>query len=214
MSETNGPLILLADDHVLIRDALASVILRRVPGARCECTDTAAETIKAVTRAEWSLLVLDLGLPGGREFEALRQVRALRPSLPILVYSMFPEQKMGVAAIEAGADGYLCKTADRETVAKAVAETLAGDGYRSERLRRLLTQRASGRARGDVALSPRELEVLIELGRGRSNKEIAAGLAISVTSVGTYRTRIMDKLGVSTTADLLRHVIEHRLTRE
>jgi DNA-binding NarL/FixJ family response regulator len=214
MSEVPVPRILLADDHVLIRDALPSAISRRVLNAQFECVGTAAATIEAVTRAEWSLLVLDLGLPGGREFETLRQVRALRPALPILVYSMFPEHKMGVAAIEAGADGYLCKTADRATIAVAVAVTLEGNGYRSAALQELLAKRARERGAGAAALSPRELEVLIELGRGRSNKEIAADLGISVTSVGTYRTRIMDKLGVSTTADLLRYVVEHRLTRE
>lgn len=214
MSEVPVPRILLADDHVLIRDALPSAISRRVPDAQFECVGTAAATIEAVTRTEWSLLVLDLGLPGGREFETLRQVRAQRPALPILVYSMFPEHKMGVAAIEAGADGYLCKTADRATIAGAVAETLEGGGYRSAALQELLAKRARERGGSAAALSPRELEVLIELGRGLSNKEIAAGLGISVTSVGTYRTRLMEKLGVSTTADLLRYVVEHRLTRE
>jgi DNA-binding NarL/FixJ family response regulator len=213
MSEDPVPQILLADDHVLIRDALPSAIRRRVPGAEFECVGTAADAIDAVTRMKWSLVVLDLGLPGGTELETLRRVRELRPGMPILVFSMFPEQKMGVAAIEAGADGYLCKTADRATIATAVAETLAGSGYRSERLRELLTKRVSERRGRAAALSQRELEVLIELGRGRSNKEIAADMGISVTSVGTYRTRIMDKLGLRTTADLLRYVVDHRLVR-
>lgn len=208
------PLILLADDHGLIRDALPSVIRRQVPGARCECVSTAGAAVEAVARTAWDLVVLDLGLPGGGELEALRRARALRPTMPILVFSMFPEEKMGVAAIEAGADGYLCKTADRTTVATAVAETLAGRGYRSPALAELLAKRVRDR-RGDLpALSQREMEVLIGLGRGRSNKEIAADLAISVTSVGTYRARIMDKLGLRTTADLLRYVVEHRLARD
>ncbi|MBI2513008.1 MAG: response regulator transcription factor [Opitutae bacterium] len=208
------PRILLADDHGLIRDALPSAIRRRVPRAQFECVGTAADTIAAVMRREWSLVVLDLGLPGGTELETLRHVRELRPALPILVFSMFPEAKMGVAAIEAGASGYLCKTADRATIGAAVAETLAGEGYRSVRLRELLAKRARERHGEAAALSRRELEVLIELGRGRSNKEIAAGLGVSVTSVGTYRTRIMEKLGLRTTADLLRYVVEHRLLRE
>lgn len=214
MSEAPVPQILLADDHVLIRDALPSAIRRKVPGARFECVGTAADAIEAVTRREWSLVVLDLGLPGGTELETLRRLRTLRPALPILVFSMFPEEKMGVAAIEAGASGYLCKTADRATIGVAAVETLTGEGYRSARLRESLAKRG-GERRGEMAaLSRRELEVLIDLGRGRSNKEIAASLDISVTSVGTYRVRIMDKLGLRTTADLLRYVVEHRLVRE
>jgi len=214
MPEDHAPRILLADDHGLIRDALPSAIRRRVPGARFESAGTSLAAIEAVARTAWSLVVLDLGLPGGTELETLRRMRELRPAMPILVFSMFPEEKMGVAAIEAGADGYLCKTADRAAVAAAAAETLAGNGHRSARLQELLAKRAGERAGEAAALSRRELEVLIELGRGRSNKEVAAKLGVSVTSVGTYRTRIMDKLDLRTTADLLRHVVEHRLVRE
>lgn len=213
MAQNTASSILLADDHVLIRDALPAAIRQRVPGAEFECVGTAAAAIEAVTRTEWNLVVLDLGLPGGTELETLRRVRELRPEVPILVFSMFPEQKMGVAAIEAGADGYLCKTADRATIGEAVAETLAGRGYRNAHLRELLAKRVSERRGRAAALSQRELEVLIALGRGRSNKEIAADFGISVTSVGTYRTRILDKLGLRTTADLLRYVVEHRLVR-
>lgn len=214
MTELFEPHILLADDHVLIRDALPAAIRRSVPQAQFECVGTAATALEAVTRRDWNLVVLDLGLPGGTELETLRRVRELRPKMPILVFSMFPEQKMGVAAIEAGADGYLCKTADRALVAQAVAETLAGKGYRSELLRELLAKSLSERRGKAAALSRRELEVLIELGRGQSNKEIAARLGVSVTSVGTYRARILEKLGLRTTAELLRYVVEHRLVRE
>lgn len=214
MAEDPVSRILLADDHVLVRDALPAAIRRRVAGARFECVGTATAAVAAVEREPWHLVVLDLGLPGGSELETLRRVRAARPTMPILVFSMFPEEKMGVAALDAGADGYLCKTADRATIGEAVAETLAGRGYRSAALASLLVKRA-GKRRGALSdLSQREMEVLIGLGRGRSNKEVAADLAISVTSVGTYRMRIMEKLGLRTTADLLRYVVEHRLARD
>lgn len=214
MAEDPVSRILLADDHVLVRDALPAAIRRRVAGAQFECVGTASAALAAVAREAWHLVVLDLGLPGGTELETLRRVRAARPTMPILVFSMFPEEKMGVAALDAGADGYLCKTADRATIGEAVAETLAGRGYRSAALANLLVKRA-GKRRGALSdLSQREMEVLIGLGRGRSNKEVAADLAISVTSVGTYRMRIMEKLGLRTTADLLRYVVEHRLARD
>lgn len=211
MSEETVARILLADDHALVRDALKAAIRRRVSGAKFEYAGTAGEVMAAVEREPWNLVVLDLGLPGGTELETLRRVRALRPEVPILVFSMFPEHKMGLAAIEAGADGYLCKTADRVTIGQAATETLAGRGYRSPELQALLAKRPGARRGAMAALSQREVEVLIGLGRGRSNKEVAAALGISVTSVGTYRTRIMDKLGLRTTADLLRYVVEHRL---
>lgn len=212
MTEPKAPRILLADDHALIRDALPAFIRRRLPLAEFELVSSAPAVLAAVAGQPWDLVVLDLGLPGASEFSTLRRVRELQPRLPVLVLSMHAEEKMGLAALDAGADGYLCKTADGASVAGAVAETLAGRGYRSPRLQALLARRTEQKSR-TVALSPRELEVLVELGAGRSNKEIAAKLGVSVTSVGTYRTRIMEKLGLETTADLLRYVVEHRLSR-
>ena len=213
MSEACTPRILIADDHELIRVALPTAIRRGVPGAFFAAVATAAEAVAAVEREKWDLLVLDLGLPDAGEFQTLRRIRALCPQLPVLVLSMFAEEKMGVAALEAGANGYLCKTADRAAIAQAAAETLAGRGHVSGKLRALLAGRRPAASAMKISLSPRELEVLVDLGRGLSNKEIAAKLAVSVSSVGTYRVRLMAKLGLHTTADLLRFVVEHGLTR-
>ena len=208
-----APRILIADDHELIRDALPGAIRRRLPTATFESVATASAVITAAQRERWDLLVLDLGLPGMGELDTLRRVRALQPALPVLVLSMFAEEKMGVAALEAGADGYLCKTADRNAIAHAAAETLAGRGHVSENLRSLLARRPRRPGGSITALSPREVDVLLDLGRGLSNKEIAARLAVGVTTVATYRARIMEKLALRTAADLHRFVIEQELTR-
>lgn len=214
MPETPAPRILLADDHALVRDALPAAIRKKMPGAQFEKVSTAPAVEAAVAREPWDLVVLDLGLPGDGELGTLRQLRALRPHLPILVFSTFPEEKMGALALEAGASGYLCKTADRAVIATAVAETLAGRGYVSANLQALRAQRDKAQPGELGDLSPRELEVLLALGRGRSNKEIADQLAIGITSVTTYRARILEKLHLKTTADLVRYVVEHRLSRE
>lgn len=213
MSVPVKPTILLADDHTLIRDALPAAIRKQIPGAQFLKTANAADTVAIVAEGGCDLVVLDLGLPGGGELETLRRLRTLKPELRILVFSMFPESKMGVPAIDAGADGYLCKTADRLTIAKAVSEILAGQGYASEGLRELLRARIDPRRGKVMALSPRELEVLVSLGHGRSAKEIAADLGIAVSSVGTYRLRIMEKLDLRTSADVVRYVVEHRILR-
>lgn len=205
---------MLADDHSLIRDALTATIRRTIGETVFGEATTSAEVVAKVEGAAWDLVVLDLGLPGGGEFGTLRRLRALRPELPILVLSMFNEEKMGVAAIEAGANGYLCKTADRALIRTAVAAMLAGRGYLSDGLRALLAQRMGESPRGRGPLSARELEVLLALGRGLPQKDIAAQLQLSASSVATYRTRIMEKLQLQTTADLQRYVVEHRLVHE
>jgi len=215
MPEPTATRILLADDHGLIRDALPVAIRKRVPGATFVGVGTAAEVVAAVEREAWSLVVLYLGLPGSAgELATLKTLRALRPEIPVLVLSMFSEEKFGVAAIEAGAAGYLAKTADRAAIGEAVAEVLAGRGYRTAALQAQLDARHERDRRGIGALSPRELDVLLALARGASNKEISARLKVGVTTVATYRARLLEKLGLRTTADLLRYVVEHRLTRD
>lgn len=215
MTDTRAPRILLADDHALIRDALPGAIRRALPRATFVGVGTAAEVVAAVEREAWDLVVLDLGLPGSDgEFATLQRLRALRPELPILVFTMFSEEKFGVPAIEAGASGYLAKTADRATIAEAAAATLAGRGYRSPRLAALLGSRVSGARSGVSALSSRERDVLRQLADGASNKQISAQLNVGVSTVATYRTRLLQKLGVRTTAELIRYVVEHRLHRD
>lgn len=209
----SAPKILLADDHTLIRDALPVAIRKQIPDAQFLKTANAADTVAMVAAGGCDMVVLDLGLPGGGELETLRRLRELSPTLRILVFSMFPEAKMGVPAIDAGADGYLCKTAERATIGQAVKAILAGAGYASETLRGLLHARIDPRRGKVMALSPRELEVLTALGQGESAKEVAARLGIAVTSVGTYRLRVMEKLDLRTNADLVRYVVEHRILR-
>lgn len=213
MPDAISPRILIADDHALIRDGLKTVLRLISPAARCEEVGTAREAVAAVEGAPWDLVVLDLGLPEGDEFATLRRLRRVRPAMPILVFSMFSEERMGRSALAAGASGYLCKTADRALIGAAIAETLAGRGYVSKRLAESL-ERQPGLSEGAASvLSAREWEVLLALGRGLSSKEIAAHLGVGVSSVGTYRMRVMEKLSLRTTADLQRYIVDHRLVQ-
>ncbi|WP_438481889.1 response regulator [Oleiharenicola lentus] len=212
MPDTASPRILLADDHGLIRDALPRAIRKKIPTAQFEKVSNAFEAEGAIVATDFDLVVLDLGLPGAGELETLRRLRVLRPHLPILVFTSFSEEKMGRAALDAGANGFLAKTADPALIAIAASETLAGRGYVSEKLKELRTSRPPF-GTSTHSLSARELEVLTDLGRGLGQKEIAARLGVSVPSVATYRARIMEKLRLRTTADLLRYVVENRLTR-
>ncbi|MCF3649745.1 response regulator [Synoicihabitans lomoniglobus] len=207
----SSPRILVADDHVLIREAIPNTIRQHLPGATFALVGDATATLKAVTTSSWDLVVLDLGLPGSCEMDTVRALRERCPALPILVFTMFPESKMGAAAIEAGASGYLCKTADLAALVQATITLLEGRRYHSEKLGRQLAQRSTARRGNLSALSPREVEVLTQLGAGLSNKEIAAQLDLAVSSVGTYRARLLEKLQLRTTADLLRFVVEHGL---
>jgi two-component system, NarL family, invasion response regulator UvrY len=210
MSTPTKPRILIADDHSLVRDSLPYILQRTLPDATYGKATNSAEVFTAIENEAWDIVILDLGLPGDREVETLTRLRLLRPELPILVLSMFPEKKMGAIAIRAGASGYLCKTADVAVIAHAVQETLAGKGFISPALEKLLATTRTP-ARGLSSLSDREVEVLILLGEGFSLKEIASKLDITVSSIGTYRARLLEKLHLQTSADLVRYVIENRV---
>tara|TARA_R110002111_G_scaffold87480_1_gene136976 strand:- start:113 stop:751 length:639 start_codon:yes stop_codon:yes gene_type:complete len=211
MPQTSAPRILIADDHALIREALPLIIRPSVPLATFDFASNSAELMSLSDRETWDLIILDIGIPGDREFNALKTLRARFADLPILILSMFPEQKMGALAIEAGATGYVCKTVESAVIAKAVVTLLDGQKWISPRIQRNLAKQG-GSARGNYNdLSTQEGKVLRLLAHGHSNKQIAVLLKISVSSVGTYRQRILDKLGLDSTSKLVRYVIEHRL---
>lgn len=210
MKIPRSPRILIADDHALIRDSIPLILEKRFPCAHFGKASNTQEVRTAIEQHQWDMLILDLGLPGDRELQTLKSIRAQRPSLPILVLSMMSESKMGVRAMQAGASGYLCKTANMTIVESAIAQTLAGTNYISEFLRDKLSNTTT-QTLGLLDLSQRETEVLLEFGRGFSAKEIAGKLDVTVSSVGTYRARILEKLQLTTTAELVRYVTEQRL---
>ena len=211
MPQNRAPRILIADDHALIREALPLIIRPSVPLATFDFASNSTELMTLSDREIWDLIILDIGIPGDREFTALKILRERFAELPILTLSMFPEQKMGALAIEAGATGYLCKTVESPVIAKAVVALLDGQKWISSRIQRNLAKQG-GAGRGNYNdLSTQEGKVLRLLAHGHSNKQIAVLLKVSISSVGTYRQRILEKLGLDSTAKLVRYVIEHRL---
>ena len=205
-----SPRILIADDHALIRDSLPLIMGESMPEAIFGKASNSKEVFQLIETEEWDIVILDLGLPGDREVESLTKIRAIRPNLPILILSMLSEEKMGAISIQAGANGYLCKTADLNLIRIAVTEILAGRQYISWELTATLTT-TKNRPLGLKALSTRETSVLLDLGRGLSIKEIADNMMDTDSSIGTYRSRILDKLDLKNSADLVRYVTEHRL---
>ncbi len=205
------PRILLADHRVVIRAGLRALLGEVLPAAEFGEAVSADEAVAAVTGANWDLVVLALRLPGGVGFTTLQRMRALRSQLPILIFSNMDERKMGLAAIRGGATGYVAKSASRTSIQAAVRDALQHRGVASGEICAEVAQSLSTWAPGPSALSPREIEVLLAIGTGESGKEIAARLKLSASSVSTYRSRILEKLQLRTTADLLRHVVEHRL---
>jgi DNA-binding NarL/FixJ family response regulator len=204
--------ILVVDDHAVVRrgfqqfarDAYSTLVLGEA--------QTAEEALDLVRRERWDLVVMDINLPGRSGLDILRDMKRERPGLPVVIYSMHPEQQYAVRAFRAGASGYVAKASPVEELFLAIRKVMAGGRYVSPWLAERLAQDLAGdRAASADPLSEREHEVLRLIASGRSAGDIAENLHLSVKTVSTYRARALEKLGLRSNAELVRYALEHRL---
>jgi two-component system, NarL family, invasion response regulator UvrY len=202
--------VLLVDDHPVIRQGIRRILTNALTDLDVAEAETGEQAIALCETAVWDLVVLDLSLPGLSGLEVIRDLRLVQPHARIIVVSVHPPHQFARRALSVGAVAYLEKSAAPEEMVKAVTEVLAGRSY--------VTAPASDSTRGRAAqgllherLSDREYQVLRMLGVGRTVSEIAAELALSVKTVSTYRTRVLEKMDLRTTAELMHYVINHGL---
>lgn len=205
--------IIVADDHQLVREGIKKVLALHpdidVVGEAPDLATLLAELSKRTA----DVLLLDLSLSPRDELHALRTVRERFPELPVLVISSHHESQFGLESLRLGASGYISKAMTVDLIAKAIRKVHAGGRYVSEPLSELLAEElATPRPRlPHQLLTDRETQVLKLLANGLALKQIAAALNISVSSVNTYRTRILEKMQMNTSADLIRYAVKHHL---
>ena len=205
---------LIVDDHPIFRKGLKDLLIEE---GLCHAVGEAASAeaaLTAVRREPWDLLVLDVALPDKHGLEVLKEVKQLRPTLPVLMLSLYPERDFALRAIKAGASGYLTKDRMPSELVATVREVMNGRRYITPSL---ANQMANHLGFGQPAtlherLSDREMEVLRLLGQGKTVSAIAGEMALSVKTISTYRRRLLDKLKLRTTADLIRYAIQYHLT--
>ena len=205
--------ILIADDHAVFRRGLRETISEAFPRVTFGEARTAEETLESVRRHDWEILILDISMPGKSGLDILNDLKRLRPKLPILLLSMHPEEQFARRALKSGAAGYLTKESVPEELKEAVRKVVNGGRYVSatfaEKLAVDLTEGA------DIPihelLSDREFQVLRMIASGKTVKEIADEIALSVKTVSTYRARILEKTGMRTNAELIRYALQTQL---
>lgn len=203
--------ILIVDDHPVVRRGLMETLEDGLDGFDFGEASSAREALEQVTTGDWDMVVLDLTLPGRNGLEALKDIKALRPELPVLILTIHPEEQYAVRVLKAGAAGFLSKESAPEELITATKKVLAGERYVSASLgERLASKLALPAGRTDLeTLSDREFQILGQLARGKSGTLIGKELSLSVKTVSTYRSRILEKLGLKTNTDLVRFAIEH-----
>lgn len=208
--------ILVADDHAIVRDGLKQIFAETADIIVEGEATNGHEVMTRVRERDWDAVLMDMSMPGRSGIELIKQVKAEKPALPILILSMHGEEQYAVRALRAGAAGYLAKESASEQVVSAIRKVAAGGLYVSagvaERLAAELTRRDDGLPH--TQLSDREYQVFHALAAGKAVGAIAEELSLSVKTVSTHKTRILQKLGLGNTAELIRYAIRHRLVDE
>jgi two-component system invasion response regulator UvrY len=205
--------VLIADDHAIVRGGLKEILLRELEGVTCGEAENGQQVLDQIESQDWDLLILDITMPGRGGLDVLKTVKESRPRLPVLVLSMHPEDQYGKRVLKAGASGYMNKESAPEELIKALRKLLGGGRYVSAALAESLASDLSpdaGRAPHE-RLSDREFEVLRQLASGKTVTQVAEALHLSVPTVSTYRARILEKMRMSTTAELMHYALRNHL---
>jgi DNA-binding NarL/FixJ family response regulator len=205
--------ILIADDHPVVRRGLKEILLRELKDTICGEAANARWVLSAVKSQDWDLVILDVTMPGRSGLDVLKDLKKLRPKLPVLFLSIHPEDQLGKRALKAGASGYMNKESAPEELIKAIRKVLAGGLYVSATLAERLALDLGRRTEQlpHERLSDRELEVLRMIASGLTVSQIAEKLYLSVTTVSTYRARILEKLNMTTSAELMHYALSNHL---
>jgi len=205
--------ILIIDDHEVVRRGVKQILEENFLYVEVGEANTGAKGIAAVRKESWDLVIVDISLPDQNGLDLLYEIHTTAPQLPLMILSLHSEEQYAVRALRTGAMAYLTKHTAPEELAKAVKQVLSGRRYvpasMGERLAGNLGTSPSGPERH--ILSKRELEVLVLLAQGRSIKHIAQFLTLSIKTVSTYRARLLDKLQLTTTAELIRYALDQHL---
>jgi two-component system, NarL family, invasion response regulator UvrY len=202
--------VLLVDDHPVVRRGIRQILIEGLQvvsvGEACD-----VRTALASIRSEvWDVIVLDITLPGESGLDLLKMVHREKPMLPVLILSMHPASQFARRALAAGASGYLTKESAPTDLVRAIERVRHGHRYVPRSLEEWGSEPGGAAAPHD-ALSDREYQVLRMLGSGHTVSEIAAALHLSVKTISTYRTRLLEKLQMRSNAELMRYAIENRL---
>ena len=205
--------VLIADDHAIVRRGLIEILTREMTDVVCAEAENAQQALAHARSHDWDVVILDVTMPGRSGIDALADLRQARPKLPVLVLSMHAEDQYGKRVLKAGAAGYMNKDSAPEELVKAVRKVLAGGRYVSPALAEVLALDLGRGADQPVheKLSVRELEVLRMIASGKTISQIAEVLHLGVTTVSTYRARILEKMNMKTSAELMHYALRKRL---
>jgi two-component system invasion response regulator UvrY len=205
--------ILIADDHAVVREGLKQ-ILSENPNINVTAeASTGHEVLQQIEKNNFDLVVLDISMPGRGGLDILKEIRNKRPKLPVLILSMYPEEQYAVRVLKAGASGYMTKDSAPNELINAIKQISKGKKYVSPSLAERLAvdlEVTTGRPMHE-SLSDREYQVMCMIASGKTLKEIAEQLSLSIKTISTYRSRILEKMNMKSNAELTHYAIKNKL---
>ena len=205
--------VLLVDDHAIVREGLKRVLAGMGEGVQVGEATNAARALHLARKTEWDCALVDIALPGKTGLELLKELKRERPNLPVVVLSMFPEEQYAVRMLRSGASAYLNKESAPEQLVDAIRAVLRGEKYLSPRMATQIASRMgveSARPPHET-LSDREFTVMRMMASGVTPRDIAQQLSLSIKTVSTYRSRILQKLGLANNAQLIAYAVKNGL---
>lgn len=205
--------ILIVDDHEVVREGVKKIFNEKPGTTALGEASNGPDALRLAREQEWDVVVLDLSLGGRSGLEVLKALKQIRPTLPVLILSMHSEDRYARRAFKAGASGYVTKDSSGAELATAVSKVAAGRKYVTSALAESLVtdlKRGSDRPLYET-LSDREFEVMRLIASGKSGNEIAEMLSLSYKTISTYRTRLLEKMGMKTSAELIRYALQNEL---
>ena len=203
----------IVDDHAIVRSGLRQFLSEHVDLRVVGEAANGREAIDLIRNAEVNVLLMDLAMPGQSGLDALAMLRAKAPEMGILILSGYPETHYAISMIRQGASGYLNKECEPSEIVEAIRTVALGRRYVTPVVAELLAQQLNRKDDAPVheQLSEREFQVFLKLARGETAGDIAKALSLSVKTVSTYRTRLMEKMGLASNSDLTYYALKNRL---
>jgi DNA-binding NarL/FixJ family response regulator len=205
--------ILIVDDHAIVRKGLIQILLEEFPQSEIMEISNGTEAMGAVRKQIWDLILMDISMPGKNGIEVLKQIRAEKIKAPVLILSMHSEEQYAVRSLRAGASGFLNKESATDELLIAVHRVLSGRKYITGSVAEILAETTTENSDKlpHELLSDREMQVLLFIAAGKTVSEIAKEISLSVNTISTYRSRILEKMNLQNNAELTRYVFENEL---
>lgn len=204
--------ILIADDHSVVRRGIKQILSDETDMEVLGEASNAEEVLNQLYDKEWDIVILDITMPGKSGLDCLIEIKQRKPEIKVLILSMHPEEEIAVTALKTGASGYLNKDSVPSELIKAIRKIYDGGRYISSSLAEtILFSMDKNKQEPHEKLSEREFQVFCLLSSGRTLTDIAGELSLSIKTISTYRSRIMEKMNLKTNVDLTHYAIKHKL---